>query len=222
MRQEIAALKAQPQLTADEKTRLASLQQTADKAQKDPDFLEDPKGYIDRQAQETKNALKKLQEENAQSQQREAAQTELNQLLGTVSAHEQTFIATTPDYHDAVTHMRTVRASQLQMLYPQATPEQITRQITSEEINAARQILSQGGDPVQFAYNFAKTLGYTPKSQAAAATTTQAAPKVDKDAARSLGGGGGGDLVEEDNEDGMSPLRDALRERFGVKKSRRQ
>jgi hypothetical protein len=142
----------------------------------------------------------------------------VTQLVSNVSAKEQEFLKTTPDYYDAVTHIRTVRASQLQMLYPQATPEQITRQITIEEVGAARQLLQQGGDPAQFAYNYAKTMGYVPKAQAAAAGNgAAAATKTDKDAVRSMGGGGGADSTDSGEDDGRNipEFASALAERFG-------
>ena len=215
-------MKAQPRLTAEEKSRLATLE-TAKTAgeQKDPDFLEDPKGYVDAKLAKAQDALKKLDESDKQRQQRDQAQQELNNLLSTVSTKEQEFLKSTPDYHDAVTHIRQVRGAQLQLAYPQATPEQIVRQIATEEVNAARDILQRGGDPIDFAYKYARTIGYVPKAPAGAATAgtpATPAPKVDKDAVRSMGGGGAASTAEDDSGDEMPEFTSALAERFGVRK----
>lgn len=216
LRAEIAALAAQPKLSAEDAELLKDLraQKKAIEQPKDPDFLEDPKGYVDSQAKKVTDAVKKLDEANAQRTEQDRAQQEVTQLVSSVGAKEQEFLKTTPDYYDAVTHIRAVRASQLQMLYPQATPDQITRQMTIEEVGAARQIIQGGGDPADFAYKYAKTLGYTPKAQAAASGTAQAAAKPDKDAVRSMGGGGGADLTGEENENAMPEFSAALTERF--------
>lgn len=223
LRAKIATLEALPRLTEAQQKALDRLNATEAAIEaKDPDFLEDPKGYVDANLKKSQEALKKLNEANEQRDAQTRAQQEVTQLVTNVGAKEQEFLKTTPDYYDAVTHIRTVRASQLQMLYPQATPEQITRQITVEEIGAARQLLQQGGDPAHFAYNYAKTMGYVPKVQAAAAGNgTAAATKTDKDAVRSMGGGGGADSTDNSEDDGAIPeFAAALAERFSRGKKR--
>jgi hypothetical protein len=218
----IAELEAIPRLTTEQQKLLDRLTaQEQANAPKDPDFLEDPKGYVDSKLTKAEAALKKLDDSDKERQQRDNAQQELSTLLSTVSTREQEFVKTTPDYYDAVTHIRQVRGAQLQMIYPQATAEQISRQITSEEVSAARQLLQNGGNPVEFAYNYAKTLGYAPKAPAGAAANGAPAketPKVDKDAVRSMGGGGAASTDNDDAGDEMPEFSSALAERFGVRK----
>lgn len=216
LKAEIATLAAQPKLSAEDAELLKDLraQKKVIEQPKDPDFLEDPKGYVDTKLTQTKDALKKLDEANEQRTQQEQNQQEVTQLVNNVASKEQEFLKTTPDYYDAVIHIRTVRASQLQMLYPTATPDQITRQLTIEEVGAARQILQGGGDPAQFAYNYAKTMGYAPKSPAAAAAPAVKETKIDKEAARSLGGGGGADSTGDEDENAMPEFAAAITERF--------
>jgi hypothetical protein len=222
MRTKIAELEALPRLTDAQQKALDKLNAAEQAATaKDPDFLEDPKGYVDAKLAKAQDALKKLDESDKQRQQRDQAQQELNTLLSTVSTREQEFVKSAPDYYDAVNHIRTMRSVQLQMMYPQATAEQITRQIATEEIAAARQIMQNGGNPVEFAYNYAKTVGYAPKTPAGAATAGTPAketPKIDKDAVRSMGGGGAASTAEEDSGDEMPEFTSALAERFGVRK----
>lgn len=223
LKAEIAELRNQPRLTPEEKQRLASLEQTQTAAQKDPDFLEDPKGYIDTKLTKAQEALKKLDEAEAGRKKQEEQQRTVQTIVSNIGAKEQEFVKSTPDYNDALAHARSVRAQQLALIYPNATPQQITQQIGNEELSAAAQVLQSGGDPAAFAYAYAKTLGYAPKAPAAAANNQQAAANgqkpADKDAARSLGGGGGADSTPEPEENPMEDaFNNALAERFGVKK----
>lgn len=222
LRTKIAELEAKPSLTPQQQAQLDKLnaQETA-AAEKEPDFLEDPKGYVDAKAKKTAEALKKLNEATEKQTKQQQQQQQLNQVLNVVQQHEQAFLKTTPDYHAAIDHIRSVRSSQLQMLYPQATPEQISRQITSEEIGAAAQVLQAGGNPAEFAYKYAKTMGYAPKAPTQAPNPAANGAAPDKDAVRTLGNGGGADKDGEPQDDELGgALKSALAERFGVRKKR--
>lgn len=220
LRTKIAELEAKPSLTPQQQAQLDKLnaQETA-VTEKVPDFLEDPKGYVDATAKKTDEALKKLNEFTESQKQQQQQQQQLNQILSGVGQHEQAFLKTTPDYHAAVDHIRSVRGSQLKMLYPTATPDQIAQQITTEELAAASQILRAGGNPAEFAYNYAKTMGYAPKAPNTAATPPLNSAAPDKDAVRTLGNGGGADKADEPEDDELGgALKSALAERFGVRK----
>jgi hypothetical protein len=221
LKTQIAALESQPKLSAEDAELLKDLraQKQAAQAPKEPDFLEDPKGYVDANVKKTAKELETLREESRRGQEQQAQQQQLNQILSGVHQHEQSFVKATPDYHQAVDHIRTVRASQLQMLYPQATPQQIQQQIVSEEIGAAAQVLRAGGNPAEFAYNYAKTVGYQPKAPVPDPNApANGAAKPDKDAVRSMGGGGGAEKDDSDEGAAMPELAQALAERFGVRK----
>jgi len=222
LRTKIAELEAKPSLTPQQQAQLDKLnaQETA-VTQKDPDFLEDPKGYVDSALKKTQDAVKKLDEATQKQAQQQEQQQQLNQILSGVQQHEAAFMKATPDYTAAVDHIRAVRSSQLQMLYPQATPEQISRHITTEEVAAAAQILRSGGNPAEYAYNYAKTMGYTPKQATPSNQAANGATPPDKDAVRTLGNGGGADNAEEPADDELgSAMKSALAERFGVRKRR--
>jgi hypothetical protein len=129
-----------------------------------------------------------------------------------IQSQEAAFSKATPDYADALTHVRTIRTSQLKMLFPQASDAQISQQLAREEFGAAQQVAQAGGNVAEFAYNYAKTFGYQPKQG-----EDKSEKKPDKSAARSLGGGGGATSIEEGDEGG-SEFKTALAERFGVRK----
>lgn len=223
LRAQIAAIEAQPKLTAEDAELLKSLraQQTQEPAP--PDFLSDPKGYVDARLQ---TALKKLETAEtgiAQTREQVQQQNQMRDLLSSVAAHEQTFIATTPDYTQALAHVRAVRSEQLKLMYPTASAAQIQQQIAQEEIGGSAQALQAGLNPAEVVYKFAKTVGYAPKATngAQGAQPQPPQPPPDRSSARSLGGAAGGaagvvDAAE--TEDTMPEFSAALKERFGVKR----
>jgi small-conductance mechanosensitive channel len=221
---QIDELRKQPQLSEEDRELLKDLkaQRAAAKEPKPPEFLEDPKGYIDAKEKQVTEALKQLREADTKRSEVEQQQVQLQSLLTTISTHEQAFVATTPDYNDALRHVRTVRTQQLKMMFPDATDAQIQAHIGREELGGAQQILARGGNSAEFAYNYAKTLGYQKKAPAPAGNGMAAAvietePKPDKDAVRTLGGGGGAE-PDDAPADPMPEFTQALKERFSRKR----
>ncbi len=220
MTTQIDELRAQPKLTAEDADLLKSLkeQRQAEKAPKDPEFLEDPKGYVDAKQAKLDAALKRLDDAQTETRTRTQQQEQMQALVGAVQAHEQKFVTEKPDYNEALTHVRTVRTSQLRLLHPQATDAQIAQAVGNEELQAAHQILTAGGNPADFAYRYAQTLGYQPKQATQTQQTEPVEQKADKNAVRTLGGGGGSRAEDDDGGDAMPEFTQALAERFGVKK----
>jgi hypothetical protein len=226
---QIDELKKQPQLSEEERELLKELktQRAAAKAPKVPEFVEDPKGYIDAQtkaaSEAAQAALAKLSDAETKRTEAENAQKQYETLISAVTQHENAFVQATPDYREALQHVRNIRTSQIRLLYPQATDAQISHQISREELNAAHQIIQGGGNPADFAYNYAKTLGYVPKKPAAngngmaSAAAAATGDKPDKDAVRTLGGGGGAE-PDDAPADVMPEFTAALKERFTRKR----
>lgn len=217
----IARLEAQPRLTPEDQAALAKLR-AADQAtqQQEPDFLADPKGYVDNKV---KAALDKLDAAEKKTEETEAKVAEGEQLRAVLQATmtaEQTFVQTTPDYPQALQHIRSVRTAQLQALFPDATAEQVANHIAYEERETARGLIAQNRNPAEFAYKIAKTLGYTPQATQGQPATrqTQATAPIDKSAVRTLGSGGGDAPSAEDAGGGMPEFQAALAERFKKKR----
>ncbi len=147
-----------------------------------PDFTEDPKGYVDAQNARAIAALEKLKTDGSsqlEQQQRVVADVQLNTAI---QSSEAAFAQSQPDYMAAIQHIRDVRAQQLQIIHPTATPEQISQQITAEERGMAAAELARGNNPYETAYKIAKTYGYqrasAPNPTAAAAPSTPVTPAV--------------------------------------------
>lgn len=215
LRSELAELRAKlDTLTAPPKT-----QADAD-AQLEPDFLADPKAYVDSAKKDLKALTEKLEANEKQQTEQQKAQAEARETWGKVLESEATFVASTPDYHEALAHVRTVRTQQLQMLHPDATPQQIAQHIQGEEFQGAAQLVAQGKNPSEFYYNYAKTFGYKPKAAATAPATNQQ-QRPDKDAVRSMGSGGGeGAPAADTGNDPFPELAAARNERFKPRQRR--
>lgn len=136
----------------------------------EPDFVENPKGYVDHKLEQ---ALKGIEEANKKAEAtgkaatetatQAAEQVQVQQFITNLQTHEQRFAQTNPDYYDALDHLRTVRKAQLREFNPEITQAQIDATIRQEEQQLAIQLHRQGRDPVQTAYNLAKHFGYQAK-----------------------------------------------------------
>lgn len=226
LRATISELKARPSLTQEQQAALTKLQ-AAEQATQDaePDFLADPKGYVDTKVAA---ALKKLEESDKQSKEtREQIQQQQNlqSILQATAQAEQGFIKDHPDYTQALEHVRNVRKEQLQMFHPQATEQQIGQILAQEEITTAYQALASQRNPAELIYSLAKTFGYSAQAKGEGAPAANAGngsepKKADKDAARSMGSGGSADTAPEEPAGNSTPeFSAALRERFARKRA---
>ncbi len=154
--------------------RLAALEAKLPKAEapKEPDFVDDPKGYVDTKLngalEKIAEANKKAEESGKQAQETAAhanEQVQLQRFMGDIGRAEQAFVAEHPDYQDALNHIRQIRAFQLQQFQPDITQEEIGETIRREEIGLAVQLARAGKNPVSTAYELAQKYGYQPKAK---------------------------------------------------------
>lgn len=139
-------------------------------AEPEPDYIEDPKGYVDTKLAKALSTLEEANKKIAE-QGKEASETanraretaELHSFMQNLQNHEARFVAQNPDYPEALAHMRQIRAFQLQQFNPNITDEQIHQVISQEEISLAVQLTRAGRDPVATAFELAKKYGYVPK-----------------------------------------------------------
>jgi hypothetical protein len=146
-----------------------------------PEFNEDPKGYIDHQAKsvvERLEATSKQIEEAKRTAEMSAQQAEHVQFVNYLQQAEAQFVAQTPDYHEALTHIRQIRAKQLKVFDPNINDDQVRDTIIREEMGLATQLAKQGRNPAQTAYQIAQAYGYTPKQAAAQQEAAPELPKV--------------------------------------------
>lgn len=210
-------------------TALGQPKQPAMEPEADPDFLSDPKAYVDKNTAATRAAVEKLEKGEAERAEQAKQMETMQQQWGEVLTKESEFAEATPDYQQAIQFVRGIRvqafSAEFEAMHDRApTQQEISKAITGQEIQAALQLHGKGKNPAQWYYGYAKALGYKtpaapadpapaveaakPTEPAPAAQTKPAAAKPDKEAVRSMGSGGGsGTPPDEDaNRDPMAAL----------------
>lgn len=185
-------------------------------AEPEIDYLEDPKGYVDSKLDKTLAELREAKEQGTKLEQAQKQQAVMQQVVTNAASQEQAFVKETPDYYNALGRIREVMSSQLKLQYPDATDAQIQQTVAQRELAEAANILSRGGNVAQYAYQYAKTLGYTPPEPEKDGKTKDdelAAMRARRDKAEGMGGSGSGidDLLDADDDE----FEAAWKETFG-------
>ena len=180
-----------------------------------PEFMEDPKGYIDSQQQAI---AKKLQEMESSSKDLTAKQEQEANALRfqyALTSDETEFRMKQTDYYNTLNHIRAVRTAELTDLGMKE--DQAKQVIGAEELRDAAAALNNGKSPAEYAYNRAKRLGYTAATNKDAELDEKSDRLAAAQNAQSMGGSGiSQDKVEADPEEqGWDPIKNAFKEIFG-------
>lgn len=210
LRKEHAALQAE----------LEGLKKPKEAPPPEPDFTNDPKGYVDTKLAA---ALKQLEtgvaegKKTAEQAQQESAFLRFQHQLSTT---EQQFVAQNPDYYDSLKHLRELRFQELAILNPGVEPQQIIDAIKREEVQLAWQHIAAGRDPHALAYQLAKTRGYTKKEAPPANGVLPHVPKTPQlPPDQTLGSGSGTPNAGETFLDDDEVFDKAFNEMFGRKRA---
>jgi hypothetical protein len=200
-----------------------------------PKFAEDPEGYIEhstkasaqevlKKLEETTEGLKVVKEKTEQDKLRE----QHNAFLEELGSMEEQFVQATPDYHKALAHVRQLSFAQMKEFYPDATDQQIMKAIETQEINLARQAMSQGRNPHELAYRLAVVNGYKKADPKTDPKTGKKGPEIkpehavldpDLSLGKSAGEAPAGSEDAVLDPETYDPFEDALKEMFGRKRA---
>lgn len=210
--------------------RLAKLESPPKAPAPEPKFDEDPKGYTDHKLNSALEQLKQQQGEaqkqleqvtqTAQMSREQAEQLQFSQHLQTAEA---AFVRENPDYYEALSHVRSVRAQQLKLMVPDITDEQVMQQIGKEEMGLAQQLARSGRNPISTVYQLAGAYGYQKKAQGEGGDdlklpTVPGQKQLPPDQTLGSGGGGGNRGGDETNEGEKDEFDQAFAEMFGQRK----
>lgn len=178
-----------------------------------PDFMEDPKGYVDAKLAKATEALRKL-EEGSTKEVAEVRQLAAEQAVASaIAAASDQFAAKQKDFGEALQFARTTRAKQIEILNPGLKPEQVIQIVGSEERQLAATLVRQGVDPAERVYRLAQSMGYTAKQ---APSPVPSSPNVGEvispDTTLNTTPGTAPDAVEEEEPEMLTLAR---KERFG-------
>lgn len=128
----------------------------------EPDYLEDPKGYIDHSQRDIAQQLKEMGESVQQNTAITQEQAAITNMQGHIAGLEDNYAREHKDYWDALEYYRHVRRTQLGELVPDANAGQIEQRVKLEELNVGAQLVQAGRNPSEYVYFLAKSMGYTP------------------------------------------------------------
>lgn len=199
IRNENKTLKAQLQELSAKIEALSKGPAKVEEPPPEPDFLSDPKAYVDDAKAKLAKLTEQLEADKKQQTEAQQQQEQARETWNKVIAAEAEFAAATPDYHDALNHVRAIRAEQIKIEIRETeerepTQEEIGKILSLQEAQGAAALIAKGKNPSKFYYEYAKTFGYKPKAAVAAVP----AAKPDKDAVRTMGSGGGSDKADDE------------------------
>lgn len=184
----------------------------------DPDYLDDPKGYIDHKLQKATQAVSETSQNVTEIRQQQEHAAQIQQLNTRLSTYDQEFVQSGhEDYYDALSHIRDIN---VQNGLDMGMNEQDAKIQAAQAMFAIQaQVMHNGKNPAEFMYNMANRWGY----KKAEAEPEGKKDEIDDEAmdaaakgadAQSMGGGAAPDLDElvdmEDDE-----FTEAMTELFG-------
>lgn len=191
----------------------------------EPDFVQDPKAYVDHRVNAALEQLETGTKAATQTAEQANAQAERASFQMALNTAESSFVTQQPDYHHALDHVRNVRFAELSALHPDVPEADLRAFMGQEEIQLAANILRSGRNPAQVAYALAKARGYAPKppperKPAPAEKVAELLPKVPEPVKLApdltLGTGMGSPITGDVEED---PFDAAFKEMFGRKRA---
>jgi hypothetical protein len=160
-----AQLQAQTQQLQQLQAQWQAAQQAQQQAQQEaaiPAFEDDPQGHIEAVKQQFKQELENLKNGPAQQQQ---AAVQHQQVTAAIISLEQQFMASVPDYEQAVDLVQRNADSQIRAMYPQATEQQLAETRAAALNEFSRHCLANGINPAQQIYTKAQELGHKSAGQ---------------------------------------------------------
>lgn len=208
--------------------RLAKLENPPAAPKEKPDFLTDPRGYVDHSVDSgVQSALQKLQEieqrveKTGKTAEEAANESRMNAFLNHLGGLEAEFRTKTPDYSDALEHLRKARVAEIQLVNPAVTQEQLIQIIRNEEIQLSMQLMQMGKNPHEVAYALAQARGYAKKAPQVDLPNVKSKGPGQLPPDQTLGSGNGGapDEKDEENPDGLDAFDAAFKQMFSRKRA---
>lgn len=137
-----------------------------------PDPILDPKGFREFQIKQ----ITERAQEKADSERRQMEAQQQSLVMARLAQDVNAFKATTPDYDPAFQHAVKVRREELE--FYGNTPEMIDQQLEVDVQAIVQQAYSQGKNPAEMFYSYAKMRGYQGQAPAAPPQPSQAAAQV--------------------------------------------
>lgn len=139
-----------------------------------PSLEEDPLGHLVGRIEAQQKVIEDLRKGNDQHAAQWQQVAAERQFWGHVEAQEQQFASQTPDYSDATEFLAQSRASELAIMMPGASQQQIRQALDADRRAVAEMAVRAGQNPAELYYNLARGRGFQGKAPAQAAQQTPA------------------------------------------------
>lgn len=130
-----------------------------------PDPAADPIGHTQHEVVQTRQEVQALRQQMAWQQQAQAAQAaqanQVQRFAHAVNSSEAEYIARTPDYYDALNHLRHRKVAEY--VAAGLDEQSAVARLQQDAVALAAASLQRGENPAERAYEIAKTFGYQPK-----------------------------------------------------------
>lgn len=140
-------------------------------APKEPDFQEDPAGWIKFQMEDKGKTIEELRKEiselktgNQQRTEVESRQATIRDVMNYAVAKENDFKAKTPDYDAASDYL--VESQRFELELNGLTADQVEQQIQFARLSIAAAAKQKGTNPAELIYQMAQKRGYKPQQDA--------------------------------------------------------
>lgn len=196
--------------------RMKEIQAEKDKPapEPEPEYLDDPKEYVDHKVGKAEERAATAEEKAAKLEEQTQQRAQMEQINNRLNTYDQELMKTTPDYYDALEHVRQINIANIKAMG--ANDTQAAQQAGQAIFMAQVQAMRQGVDPAKYMYEMAGRFGYSAKP----AEDTGKAQDDKDDAiiagqeAASMGGGAAPD-AERDEELDDDEFSEAFNELFG-------
>ena len=198
------------------KEQVESLAKSREPEKVDPDFMQDPKGYVDTQSKKVQEAIEKLERQAKEGSEKAQQQLAQMQFMQGIQSDESNFIRENPDYYTALNYLREQRKAELEELG--IDDDEAIQIINKEELQIAAIALNKGTSAAAHVYSRAKKLGYA-KNQDTSELDEAAERMTKAQRAQSMGGSNIPEerSIEEPEDEAWAPIEEAFEELFGSK-----
>jgi len=168
----------------------------------DPEYLDDPKAYVDHQVDKATAASKETAANVTEMREGHEAQSRMQQINARLGAIDADFVKGNTDYYDALEHVRRVNIENGMDMG--MTEQDASAQAAQAMLMTQAQVMQKGVNPAEYMYKMAKRWGYAAKAADAVDNTDKNDDTII--AGQEAGSMGGGEAPEskEHDDDEMS------------------
>ena len=125
-----------------------------------PDYWEQPKGYVDAQVEKASKSIDDVKQSNEELRQQVEYFNQVNNLKASIDSQQEVYRKEHDDYDQALDHVRKIQAANLEL--GGVSPEQVGQALVNNEIQLAATLSEMKMSYPEYIYKMAQNMGYNP------------------------------------------------------------